>query len=76
MNYMNILAKKAWRFSKPPITAGTLFLILGWAVLHIFTKNILVALYAIVLVMIFYVGYEYTKSPITPIILWFTVLIV
>ncbi len=76
MNYMYILAKKAWSFSKPSITAGTVFLILGWAILHIFTKNVLVMLYAIALVLILYIGYEYTKSPITPIILWFTILIV
>ncbi len=76
MNYMYILAKKAWKFSKPPMTAGMVFLILGWAVLHAFTKNILVALYAVLLVVIFYTGYEYTGSPITPIILWFTVLMI
>lgn len=76
MNYMYILAKKAWVFLKPPITSGTLFLIFGWALLHLLTKNIIVALYAICLVVIFYVSYEYSKSPITPIILWFVVLIV
>ena len=76
MNYMYILAKRAWSFPKSPITAGTLFLILGWAIPHIFTKDVMVALYAVALVILFYTGYEYTKSPITPIILWFTVLIV
>jgi hypothetical protein len=76
MNYMYMPAKKAWALSKPPITAGTLFLILGWAVPHIFTKDVVVALYAIALVILFYTGYEYTKSLITSIISWFIVLIV
>jgi len=76
MNYMYILAKKAWEFAKYPITAGTIFLILGWAVPHLLTKNVLVMLYAMVLVIILYVGYEYTKSPITPTTLWFTILII
>jgi len=76
MNYMYILAKNTWSFTKHHITSGTLFLILGWALLHIFAKNVLVAFYAVVLVILFYLGYEYTGSPLTPIILWFTVLIV
>ena len=76
MNYMYILAKRAWPLLRPPITAGTIFLVLGWALPHILTKNVIVALYAIVLVVIFYVGYEYSKSPLTPITLWFTILIV
>jgi hypothetical protein len=76
MNYMYILAGMAWRFSKPPITAGMIFLIFGWAALHLFTKSLLVAAYAAFLVITFYLGYEYTNSPITPILLWLTVLIV
>jgi len=76
MNYMYILAKRAWPTLKPPITAGIMFLILGWAIPHIITKNIVVALYAIVLVIIFHAGYEYSKSPLTPIVLWFTILTV
>ena len=76
MNYVYVLAKMAWRPLKPPITAGTLFLVLGWALPHVFTKDVLVALYAAALVVVFYVSYEYTETPVTPVVLWFTVLIV
>lgn len=76
MNYMYILASNGWRWRRGPISSGTLFLILGWALLHAITKSAEVAVYGIILVVILYAGYEYTGSPLTPIILWFVELIV
>lgn len=76
MNYMYVLARRVWGELMGLITGGTLFLVLGWALLHVFTKNLIVAVYAVVLVLFFYTGYENTRSPLTPVILWFTVLIV
>jgi hypothetical protein len=76
MNYMYVLAKKGWMWRKGPLTSGTIFLILGWASLHAITKDVFVAIDGIVLVLIFYFAYEYSeKTPIAPIILWFTQLI-
>lgn len=76
MNYMYLLARETWPQFKPPITAGTLFLIITWALPHIVTKNFLVAIYSIILVIVFYMGFEYTDSPITPVLLWFTAIII
>jgi len=76
MNYMYMLAKKAWKIFGKPIIAGMLFLVFGWALPHTFTKNVFVAVYAVALVIIFYSGYELTNSPLVPITLWFTVLLV
>lgn len=76
MNYMYILARKAWGIFKYPFTAGTLFLVLGWALPHALTKDVLAAVYAVALTVVFYTGYEYAKTPVAPIIMWFTVLVV
>ncbi|MCD6428425.1 MAG: hypothetical protein J7L12_02270 [Desulfurococcales archaeon] len=76
MNYMYVLAKKAWKLFNRPAAAGVAFLILAWALPHVFTKNVFVAAYAAILATILYVGYEFTGSPLTPIILWFAVLLV
>jgi len=75
-NFMYIPAKKAWKILNRPIIAGIVFLVLGWALPHVFTKSVFVAIYAIVLVVIFYSGYELTSSPLAPVILWFIVLLV
>lgn len=75
VNYMYILARAGWKWRRGPITAGTLFVILGWASLHAITKNAAVAAFAVVLVLILYTSYEYTKSPLSPIILWLVELI-
>ncbi len=76
MNYMYILSKNVWRILEPPITSGTIFLIIVWALPHLITKNMAVALYATILTVILYAEYEYTGSPLTPVILWFASLII
>jgi hypothetical protein len=70
MNYMYLLAAKGWLWRRGPVTAGTLFLLLGWASLHVITKDVLVAVSGVVLVLILYVSYEFARSPLTPVILW------
>jgi hypothetical protein len=76
MNYMYLLACRVWRWSRRPITAGTLFLVAGWALPHLLTKSLIVAAYAAALVLLFYTCYEYARTPIAPITLWLLVLTV
>jgi hypothetical protein len=76
MNYMYILAKEGWSWHKGPLTSGTIFLIMGWASHHAITKDVFVALDGVVLVLIFYIAYEYAeKSPMASIVMWFAQLI-
>lgn len=76
VTYMYIIAASGWAWRKGPFTSGTIFVIVGWAALHAITKNIFVALVAVGLAIILFLCYEYSKSPLVPILLWFTFLIV
>ena len=76
VNLMYLLAKRSWTLLSSPIIAGISFVILTWALPHAFTKGVKVAIYASILAILLYTGYEATGSPLTPIILWFTVLLV
>lgn len=75
VTYMYIMANKGWEWRKGVLTSGTIFVIVGWALLHVITQSALVAIIAVLTVILFYVSYEYSKSPIVPIILWFAFLI-
>ncbi len=76
LNYLYMLAKRTWSAAWSPTLAAIIFLILGWASLHAITQNPVTAAYAIALVPIFYLSYEYSgRSPITPILLWFVTLV-
>ena len=76
VNFMYLLAKKSWSLLGSPIAAGIAFVILAWALPHVLTKDFKVAIHASILAILFYTGYEATGSPLTPIILWFVILLV
>lgn len=76
VNLIYLLAKRSWTLLGSPIIAGVAFVILVWALPHVLTKNFKVAIYASILAVFLYTGYEATGSPLTPIILWFIVLLV
>lgn len=76
LNYLYMLAKRTWSTTRSHELAAIIFLILGWASLHAITQNAVTAAYAVALVPIFYLSYEYSgRSPITPILLWFVTLV-
>ncbi len=75
VTYIYIMATKGWTWRRGVFTSGTIAVILGWAILHAITKDVFTTVIAIVAVILFYIFYEYSKSPIAPIILWFAFLI-
>ncbi len=76
LNYLYMLAKKSWTLLGSQSLAAAVFLILGWASLHAITQNLVTAIFAVALVPILYASYEYAgKSPLTPILLWFVILV-
>lgn len=76
LNFLYILAKSSWSLLGSPALAAIVFLMLGWASLHVITQGLATAIFGLALVPIFYVSYEYTgKSPIAPILLWFVTVV-
>ncbi|MEB3787256.1 MAG: hypothetical protein GSR78_00710 [Desulfurococcales archaeon] len=76
LNLMYITARNTWTILGDPIIAGLAFVIIFWALPHALTKNLGVALYASLLALVLYSGYEATGSPLTPLLLWLIVVLV
>lgn len=76
LNYLYMVAKKSWSILRSRRLPAILFLIIAWASLHAITQSLVTAAYAIALVPIIYLSYEYCgHSPVSPIILWFLTLV-
>lgn len=76
LNLMYITARNTWTLLGDSIIAGLSFVIIFWALPHTLTKDPAVALYASLLALILYSGYEATGTPLTPLLLWLIVVLV
>ncbi len=76
LNYIYLLFRKGIKIDLKFVDGGIIGLFLLWSIPQAVNVSPAVSLYSFLIILVIYLGYKYTRNPLTPIILWMAAQIV